>query len=1022
VGRHEVLRTRYSVVDGTPYQQVLPVEQAGFELQVTDVPAAELAATISEATRYAFDLENEIPVRSWLLTSDAGDRTLVVVVHHIATDGWSTGPLVRDLSAAYAARTEGRAPDWAPLPVQYADYALWQREVLGSEEDPQSVLSQQVGYWREALAGAPEELVLPTDRARPAMSSYAAFSAELAIPGDVHRELLTLAREQGVTLFMVVQAALAVLLSKLGAGTDIPIGTANAGRTDEALDDLVGFFVNTLVQRTDLSGDPTFTEVLGRVRETALAGFEHQDVPFERLVEELAPERSLVRHPLFQVMLAVQNNARTALALSGVEAAPVGPSADPMARFDLDVTLAEVFDGDGRPAGIHGTLVGAADLFDRASVERMAARWQRLLPGLVADPSLSLSAVDVLDADERRRVLTDWNDTAAEVAPATLPELFAAQVSRTPDAVAVVFEGVELSYAELDARANRLAGHLVDQGVGPESVVAVCLERSADLVVALLAVEKAGGAYLPVDPDLPAERIGYMLGDSGAAWALTAARYAALLASHVAVSVLDDPATAAALAARPEAAPEVALRPEHPAYVIYTSGSTGRPKGVVVAHEGIVNRLEWMQREYDLTPSDRVLQKTPFGFDVSVWEFFWPLLEGATLVVARPGGHQDPVYLAQLIQKQAVTVTHFVPSMLETFLTVPAVGACVSLRRVICSGEALPLHVQQRFFEVLGTRSGLYNLYGPTEASVDVTAWRCHQGQGGGSVPIGAPVANTRTYVLDDALRLVPPGVGGELYLAGVQLARGYAGRAALTAERFVASPFGTAGSRMYRTGDIARWTGGGQLEYLGRADDQVKIRGLRVEPGEIATALAAHPEVARAVVIVREDLPGDKRLVAYVVPDGEGLLPSEVREFAADGLPDYMVPSAVVLLDALPVTANGKLDRRALPAPDWSAGVSAGREPANERERVLCTAFAEVLGLESVGVDDDFFALGGHSLLVVRLAARVRAELGVEVTVRLMFKAPTVSRLAQELGELERGTKKAARPALRPMRRQGES
>ncbi|MGW4652620.1 amino acid adenylation domain-containing protein, partial [Kitasatospora sp. NPDC004289] len=999
VERHEVLRTVFEVADGEPYQRVLPLDQAGFALRAVEVAADALAAAVAAVTGHAFDLGGEVPIRASLFTTSPGEHMLVVVMHHIASDGWSIAPLARDLSVAYAARLTGEEPKWAPLPVQYADYALWQREVLGSEDDRGSVLSQQLAYWRKALSGIPEELELPADRPRPAVAGSRGHSVPLELPASLHAELLTLAREHGATLFMVVQAALAVLLSKLGAGTDIPIGAANAGRTDEALDDLVGFFVNTLVQRADLSGDPTFGEVLARLRETSLAALEHQDVPFERLVEELAPSRSLVRHPLFQVMLTVQNQARAELSLPGLRVEGLGSADGLMAKFDLELNLAERFDAHGRPAGIGGVLIGSADLFEQASVERIAVHWQRVLAELAVRPALRLSAVEVLDAEERHRVLTEWNDTAVPVASATLPELFVAQVGRTPDAVAVVFEGAELTYAELDTRADRLARLLAGQGVGPESVVAVCLERGIDLVVALLAVVKAGGAYLPVDPDYPAERIGFLLADAGAAAVMTSQACVSRLPEGTAdVWVLDEPATLARLSGFADSAPAPGLLPAHPAYVIYTSGSTGRPKGVAVPHEGIVNRLVWMQAQYGLRPGERVVQKTPFGFDVSVWEFFWPLLEGATLVLARPGGHRDPQYLAELLREERVSTAHFVPSMLEAFLREPSAVGCRELQRVICSGEALPAELRDRFFEVFADVE-LHNLYGPTEASVDVTAWSCERDRGTASVPIGTPVFNTHMYVLDEALRPVPAGVGGELYIAGVQLARGYIGRPSLTAERFVASPFGPAGSRMYRTGDLARWTTDGVLEYLGRVDEQVKIRGFRVEPAEVQAVVADHPGVAQVAVVAREDVPGDKRLVAYVVPDDAALLPAEVREFAAQRLPGHMVPSTVVLLDALPVTVNGKLDRRALPVPDYAMALGAGgRGPSSVREEVLCAGFAEVLGLESVGVDDDFFALGGHSLLAVRLVEWLRTR-GVTVPVRTFFSTPTPAGLAAAAG-----------------------
>ncbi|MFD8008641.1 amino acid adenylation domain-containing protein, partial [Streptomyces mirabilis] len=538
-----------------------------------------------------------------------------------------------------------------------------------------------------------------------------------------------------------------------------------------------------------------------------------------------------------------------------------------------------------------------------------------------------------------------WNDTAVEVVAGTLPGLFEARVAVSPDAVAVVFEGGEVSFGELDVRANRLAGLLVDRGVGPECVVPVVMERSVEMVVALLGVLKAGGAYLPVDPELPAERVEYLLSSVGASVVVTR-------------ELVEESASHDALTVR-----RVVL-PGHPAYVIFTSGSTGGPKGVVVPHAGIVNRLVWMQAEYGLGSGDRVLQKTPFGFDVSVWEFFWPLLEGAALVVARPGGHRDPAYLAELIQGENVSVAHFVPSMLQAFLAESSARECTGLRAVMCSGEALSAELRDGFARVLPS-VGLHNLYGPTEASVDVTSWACAEDAEGVPVLIGRPVFNTRVYVLDAGLEPVPVGVAGELYLAGVQLARGYLGRPGLTAERFVANPFGN-GERLYRTGDLARWNAGGALEYLGRTDDQVKLRGFRVEPGEIQAVIAEHSSVAHAAVIVREDAPGDVRLVAYVVAaaGADGELPQDIRAFAAQRLPEYMVPSAVMVLDALPVTINGKLDRRALPAPDYAAVAGVGRGPATLQEELLCAAFAQVLGLEKVGVDDDFFALGGHSLL----------------------------------------------------------
>ena len=631
----------------------------------------------------------------------------------------------------------------------------------------------------------------------------------------------------------------------------------------EALDDLAGFFINTLVLRTGLAGDPSFTDLLERVRGYWLGALDHQDVPFERLVEVLAPQRSPARHPLFQVSLAVQNNAPAVLELPGLQAAAVETGTG-AARFDVQITLAETRGRGGEPAGLRGTVTMAADLFDPPAARALGERLARVLAAVAADPGIRPYQAQVLDRIEREQLLTGWNDTAAVVPDATLPQLFGVQAGRTPDAIAVCCEGQWISYGELEVRAGRLAHYLRDVGAGPERVVGVVMERSAELVVTLLGVLKSGAAYLPVDPGYPAERIGWMLADAGAVCVLTAAELAPGLAAAGAGPLLTADDLAADGAAADGLGEQSAVAAGHLAYVMFTSGSTGRPKGVCVPHAGIVNRLVWMQGVFGLGGQDAVLQKTPFTFDVSVWEFFWPLLAGARLVLARPDGHRDPRYLAALIAAQRITTVHFVPSMLQAFMDAADPGLCAGLARVICSGEALTGGQRDRWTTRFGRP--LFNLYGPTETSVDSTAWEC-PGDPGGPVLIGRPIANTRAYVLDGWLCPVPAGVTGELYIAGAGLARGYLGRAALTAERFVACPFGSGGERMYRTGDQARWTPDGQLTFAGRADDQVKIRGFRIEPGEIEAVLAACPGVAQTAVTVREDIPGDQRLVAYVVP-----------------------------------------------------------------------------------------------------------------------------------------------------------
>ncbi|MFE1797234.1 amino acid adenylation domain-containing protein [Streptomyces sp. NPDC059517] len=976
-GRHEALRTVFHEHDGEPYQVVVPAAEAAPGLTVTDCAEQALDGLIESAQQRPFDLAHEIPLRCQVFRVGPTDHVVAVVLHHITTDEWSDRPFLADLNTAYAARVAGQEPDRSPLPVQYADYTLWQEQLLAQVGD------EQLAYWTQALRDLPEELALPLDRPRPAEPTGLGGKVRHEVPAEVGRTLRELSGETGTSMFMLLQAATATLLHRLGAGDDIPLGAPIAGRTDSGLDDLVGFFVNTLVLRTDLSGDDlTFRQLAGRVRESALAAFEHQDLPFDRVVEAVNPPRVAGRNPLFQVMLGYHYRPDGDPDLLGLSTEWSDMDTG-RAKFDLHFTFVDERDQ------LVLLLDYATDLCDGTTAERLAGRLVRLLAQVADAPDLPVRDVEVLTPDERALVLADWNDTAHETAPTTLPELFRAQAARTPDALALVFGEQRLTYAELDARVEHTARVLAGLGVGPERTVAVALPRSADLVIALLAVHRAGGAYLPLDADYPQERLAFMLEDARP------------------VCVIRD-----GLPEGPEGALPGAYDPSSPAYVIYTSGSTGRPKGVVVPQSGIVNRLLWMQDAYGLTGADRVLQKTPSSFDVSVWEFFWPLITGAALVVARPDGHKDPRYLAELIQRQDVTVAHFVPSMLQLFLEEPAAAGCAGLRKVMCSGEALPAPLTHRFHRTLASTE-LHNLYGPTEASVDVTAVQVHPGAT--SVPIGRPVWNTRVYVLDAALRPVPPGVAGELYLAGAQLARGYLDRAGLTAERFVADPYGGPGERMYRTGDLARWTSDGTVEYLGRTDDQVKIRGFRIELGEIESVLGRHDTVAQAVVV-----PHGQRLVAYVVPAaGRGTdlsvdVSAVLRRHAAAELPEHMVPAAFMALDALPLTPNGKLDRRALPAPDFAAGTTESL-PRTPREEILCGLFAEVLGLDRVGVHDDFFALGGHSLVAMRLAARVRAVLGAEASLRTVFDAPTPARLADALRDGATDGARADLPVLAP-------
>ncbi|MEU2393454.1 amino acid adenylation domain-containing protein [Streptomyces sp. NPDC007369] len=976
IARHESLRTVLRETDGVPYQLVLSADEARPELPVIELDDVRLPGRLAEGAQRGFDLAAEPPVRAELYALAPGRHVLLLVVHHIAADGWSMGPLSRDLATAYAARSRGGEPQWSPLAVQYADYTLWQRDLLGDTADPESLFARQLAYWREELTDLPQQMELPADRPRPPVASQQGGRLAVRLDAELHRALRDLAAARGASMFMVLQAGLAALLTRLGAGTDIPIGSPIAGRTDQALDDLVGFMVNTLVLRTDTSGDPGFAELLGRVRQKALAAYDHQDVPFEYLVEVVNPARSLSHHPLFQIMLALQNAPVSEFALPGLTTgyleAPTGT-----ARVDLTFSLAEQYRPDGSPDGMVGAVEYATDLFDPATVELLFARWARLLRAVVADPGLPISRIGIMSGEERRRLLSGFNDTAAELPEAALPELFTRQVRATPDAVAVVAGATELTYRELDQRSNRLARALIRRGVVAETPVAVLLERSADLVVALLAVIKAGGAYVPLDARFPQSRIELILQEVGAALVLTEDVLSALVQSE---SDSSDP--------------QVACDPRQLAYVMYTSGSTGRPKGVAVTHRDVVGLA--------LTPCwhdgghERVLLNSPTAFDLSTYEHWVPLLGGGRVVVAPPG-RLDLDLLQHTISTHGVTglwltaglfrlVAEERPALLAGVLEVWTGGDVVS-----------PAAVSR----VLAACPGItvVNGYGPTEATTLATCHPVHAlSEHAATVPIGRPMANMRAYVLDAGLRPVPPGVVGELYLAGVGVARGYAARPGLTAERFTADPYGPPGDRMYRTGDLAWWLPDGTLEFAGRADHQVKLRGFRIEPGEIEAVLASCPGVAQAAVVAREDRPGDKRLVAYLVPASGGAPEAgELSGRLRRDLPEYMVPSAFVTVAGLPLTANGKLDRAALPAPDYGA-TGAGRGPRTPQEELLCDLFAEVLGREQVRIDDSFFDLGGHSLLAARLVSRIRETLGVVVGLRTLFEAPTVAGLTERL------------------------
>lgn len=1009
VTRHESLRTVFAEADGLPSQLILSpdeADEAGARLEHGPAPAeATLAEALAAEAAHAFDLSCQVPLRTRLFTVGADCHVLSLTLHHIAADGWSLGPLARDVSHAYRARLAGGAPQWEPLPVQYADHALWQRELLGTKDDANSLVTTELAHWRAELAGIPEELELPTDFPRPAQAGHRGKDVARTVPAETHARLTDLAHRNGASLFMTVQAGLAALLTRLGAGTDIPLGSPVAGRTDDAVRDLIGFFVNTLVLRTDTGGDPSFNALLARVRERDLTAYAHAELPFEHLVEELNPARSMARQPLFQVMLAFQNGTDPLPGLPGLTAAlePVGTTT---AKFDLSFQVAERTTPDGSPDGLDILLEYSEDLYTEATAARIADLLATLLASAAHTPDAPLSTLALLTPEERDTLLTTWNGRPDPQVPVTLTALFEGHTAQAPDHPALITpdraptDPAHLTYADLNTRANRLAHLLLHRGVGPGDVVALALPRSATTVVALLAVLKTGAAYLPVDPDYPADRIAYMLDDAAPAVVLTVAAVADRLPTPpdgAAPLVLDAPDTLADLGDRSGADPTDAdrnrpLTPQDAAYVIYTSGSTGRPKGVVVPHAGAANLVANHRAHLSTGPGSRVLQFASFSFDATVWELCASLFSGGTLVLSTADSRLSGELLAALITEHDVNHAVLPPTVLAGFpdpATLPD-GLCL-----LVGGEACPPAVVERF-SLNGT---LRNAYGPTETSVCAT-WSAPLTPGG-KPPIGRPLDNFRVYVLDAALSPAPVGVTGELYIAGAGLAHGYLGRPVTTAERFVADPNGPSGARMYRSGDLVRWRSDGTLDYVGRADHQIKLRGFRIEPGEIETVLARHPVITQAAVTLTPSPTGAPQLTGYLVPvSGVATVDMPVlRAYAAESLPAHMVPAALVTLPALPLTTNGKLDTRALPALAANAIAASGagpsgRAPRTDGEEILADVFCEILGIEQVGADGDFFALGGDSLRSVQIVSRA-AKAGLTLSLADVFTHKTVAALA---------------------------
>ncbi|MCV7104638.1 amino acid adenylation domain-containing protein, partial [Mycolicibacterium chitae] len=1008
--RHESLRTVFAAADGIPRQVVLPPERADFGWRVVDAQGwstQRLSAAIAAVVQHRFDLSREIPMRATLLQTAEDEYVLVAVVHHIAADGASIAPLVADLTEAYAARLEGHPPDWMPLPVQYADYTLWQRQWLGTEDDSDSVISGQLSYWEQALAGLPERLELPTDRPYPPVADYRGASVTVHWPAQLQQQVAQVAREHNATSFMVVQAALAALLGGLSACNDVAVGFAIAGRNDPALDDLVGFFVNTLVLRVDLGGNPTAAELVAQVRQRSLSAFDRQDVPFEVLVERLNPARSLTHHPLIQVMLAWQNFAgdpATETVMGDVQVTPLSAETH-TARMDLAFLLEERYTAAGEPAGIGGMVEFRTDVYDTVSIENLIARLQRVLEAITEDPARLLSSIDLIDCVEQEQ-LDKMGNRARLVqpvlAPKSVPDLFVEQVVRAPEAVAISCGSRRLTYRELDDASNRLAHRLIAWGAGPGQSVVLLFPRCAEAIVAILGVMKTGAAYLPVDPIHPDSRIDFVVSDATPSAVVTTAEFRPRV-DHYGVPVvnIEDPELDRYPATRLPAP-----SPDDLVHIIYTSGTTGVPKGVTVSHYNVVQLFDGLDIGLELDPRQVWTQFHSYAFDFSVWEIWGALMHGGRLVVVPEDISVSPQNFHRLIVSEGVTVLTQTPSAAGVLSTDGLDAAALVIGAEPCPPELVDRWAPGRL---------MVNVYGPTET----TMWASKSSPlaaGSGAPPIGSPITWASFFVLDQWLRPVPVGVVGELYVAGRGVGVGYVRRSGLTASRFVACPFGgdeaPGGQRMYRTGDLVRWAPDGQLQYLGRADEQVKIRGYRIELGEIQSALMDLDGVEQAAVIAREDRPGDKRLVGYITGTAD---PARARAALATRLPAYMVPAAVLVLGALPVTPNGKLDKRALPVPGYT-DTHRYRAPSTPTEEILAGVYAQVLGLDRVGVDDSFFDLGGDSLSAMRVVAAVNSSLAADMAVRTLFDAPTVAQLAPRIG-VGSGSRPPLTVQLRPQR-----
>lgn len=990
VARHESLRTTFENIDGKPVQVIHAAFCIEFqEIDLSSIPENELEnhlkIVIKEEARRVFNLEKGPLFRFCLFILDENEYVFCMTIHHIISDAWSNAIFVEEFFKLYEAYIKGENLTLPELQIQYADYSSWERERLQGE-----VLEELTGYWRKQLAN-PAALQFPADYPRPKSQDYEGGFQTFTVPSYICERLKGICKKEGTTLFMIILSAFQALLHRYSGQTDIFTGTVVANRNRKEVENLVGYFMNTLVLRTSFEGDPAFIDVLRQVKQMTLDAYTYQELPFDKLLEELKPERDVSRTPLFQVMFILHNTQKIELELPGLKMHQMETESG-MAPFDLRLQLTETDDG------LKGGFDYSAALFKPSTVKRISEHLMNILEHVSDTPEAKISDVPMLTRLEQKQILYEFNNTYAYYPKEkTVCQFFEEQAGRIPDFPAVIFEDKQLTYGELNEKSNQLARFLGKKGVKQGSIVGIMLERSMEMIIGIMAIEKAGGAYLPIDPHYPEERINYILEDSGAAILLLDGRYDTIKAGEriEKIFVDDEGLYQGDSSNLPDKAD-----PNSIAYLIYTSGSTGKPKGTMIEHHSLVNRLNWMQKKYPIDSSDTILQKTPFTFDVSVWEMFWWAMQGAKVCFLEPGAEKDPGRIVRSIVKNSITVIHFVPSMLTAFLeylkdTVEA-EKISCLRQVFASGEALT-PTQAGLFKSLLKKNGtkLANLYGPTEATIDVSYFDCSMEDGLDSIPIGKPIDNTQLYVMDNKMKLQPIGVPGELCCAGACLARGYLNRPDLTAEKFVKNPF-KPDMKLYRTGDLAKWREDGNIEYLGRLDFQVKIRGLRIELGEIEKSILLHSAVKECIVTAWEKQPGDFHLAAYVVCEKESSIEAAaLQSFLERTLPEYMVPRIFVFLEAMPLSPNGKADRKALPKPVFEKKKEYVA-PRNNAESMIASIWKEELGLDTIGINDNFFEVGGHSLLLTRVHSRLSKQFEREFSLIELFTHSTISSLAR--------------------------